>query len=56
MGAEEWVKGYEGDDDSQVNLLLGRRVDVNREAMDGTDRCIMKVMVTWYGGRGIRCC
>ena len=20
VGAEEWVKGYEGDDDSQVNL------------------------------------
>ena len=43
MGAEEWVKGYEeGDDDSRVSLLLGIRVDVNREVMDDIDRCIMR--------------
>ena len=35
VGAEEWVKEYEeGDDDSRVRLLLGRRVDVDREVMD----------------------
>ena len=49
VGAEEWVKGYEeGGDDSRVSLLLGRRVDVNREVMDDIDRCIMKEMVTWW--------
>ena len=38
MGAEEWVKGYEeGDDDSRVSLLLGRKVDVNREVVDDID-------------------
>ena len=42
MGAEEWVKEYkEGDDDSRVCLLLGRRVDVDREVMDVIGRCIM---------------
>ena len=29
VGVEEWVNGYEGDDDSRVSLLLGRKVDVN---------------------------
>ena len=48
VGAEEWVKEYEeGDDDSRVCLLLGRRVDVDREVMDVIDRCIMKEMVMW---------
>ena len=54
VGAEEWVKGYEeGDDDSRVGLLLGRRVDVNREVMDDIDRCIMKEMVTWWQRRKV---
>ena len=54
VGAEEWVKGYEeGDDDSRVSLLLGRRVDVNREVMDDIDRCIMKEMVTWWQRRKV---
>ena len=54
VGAEEWVKGYEeGDNDSRVSLLLGRRVDVNREVMDDIDRCIMKEMVTWWQRRKV---
>ena len=48
------MKGYEeGDDDSRVSLLLGRRVDVNREVMDDIDRCIMKEMVTWWQRRKV---
>ena len=31
-----------------MSLLLGRRVDVNREVMDDNDRCIMKEMVKWW--------
>ena len=43
------MKGHEeGDDDSRLSLLLGRRVDVDREVMDDTDRCITKEMVTWW--------
>ena len=54
MGAEAWAKGYEeGDDDSRVRLLLGRRVDVNREVMDDIDRCIMKEMVMWWQRRKV---
>ena len=34
-------KGYKEDDgdDSLVSLLLGRRVDMNREVMDDIDMC-----------------
>ena len=54
VGAEEWVKEYEeGDDDSRVCLLLGRRVDVDREVMDVIDRCIMKEMVIWWQRRKV---
>ena len=54
VGAEEWVKEYEeGDDDSRVCLLLGRRVDVDREVMDVIDRCIMKEMVMWWQRRKV---
>ena len=54
VGAEEWVKEYiEGDDDSRVCLLLGRRVDVDREVMDVIDRCIMKEMVMWWQSRKV---
>ena len=31
-----------------MNLLLGRRVDVNRKVVDDIDRCMMKEMVTWW--------
>ena len=44
VGAEEWVKGYE---EGQLSEL-GRRVDVNRKVMDVIDRCMMKEMVTWW--------
>ena len=54
VGAEERVKEYEeGDDDSRVCLLLGRRVDVDREVMDVIDRCIMKEMVMWWQRRKV---
>ena len=54
VGSEEWVKEYEeGDDDSRVCLLLGRRVDVDREVMDVIDRCIMKEMVMWQQRRKV---
>ena len=54
VGAEGWVKEYEeGDDDSRVCLLLGRRVDVDREVMDVIDRCIMKEMVMWWQRRKV---
>ena len=54
VGAEEWVKEYEeGDDDSRVCLLLGRRVDVDREVMDVIDRCIMNEMVMWWQRRKV---
>ena len=48
VGAEEWVKKYDGDDDSRV-----RRVDVNGEVMDDIDRCIMKEIVTWWQRRKV---
>ena len=48
------MKEYEeGDDDSRLSLLLGRRVDVDREVMDDTDRCIMKEMVMWWQRRKV---
>ena len=48
------MKEYEeGDDDSRVCLLLGRRVDVNREVMDVIDRCIMKEMMMWWQTRNV---
>ena len=55
QGVEEWMKGYEeGDDDSQVCLLLGRRVDACEwEVMDDIDRYIMKEMVTWWQRRKV---
>ena len=54
VGTEKWVKEYEeGDDDSRVCLLLGRRVDVDREVMDVIDRCIMKEMVMWWQRRKV---
>ena len=40
-------------DDSRVCLLLGRRVDVDREVMDVIDRCIMKEMVMWWQRRKV---
>ena len=53
VAAEEWVKEYEGDDDSRVCLLLGRRVNVDREVMDVIDRCIIKEMVMWWQRRKV---
>ena len=48
------MKEYEeGDDDSRVCLLLGRRVDVDREVMDVIDRCIMKEMVMLWQRRKV---
>ena len=53
-GSRRVVKEYEkGDDDSRVCLLLGRRVDVDREVMDVIDRCIMKEMVMWWQRRKV---
>ena len=54
VGAEEWVKEYEeGDDDSRVCLLLGRRVRVDWEMMDVIDRYIMKEIVMWWQRRKV---
>ena len=43
-GVEEWVKEYCGDG-TRLSLLLGRRVAVNREVMDGVDRYIIRERV-----------
>jgi len=32
-----WVKECEEDNDTHLSLLLGRRLDVNREVMDEID-------------------
>ena len=42
-----------GEGEQFSSLLLGRRVDVDREVMDVIDRCIMKEMVMWWQRRKV---